>query len=299
MNHRGKTLTWVDNWRVVECIDCGFRHILPIPYEEDLRKIYKSGYYEEQKPEYIQNHEKDRSWWNLVYDERLANLERLCGDKPGRLLDIGSGPGFFLARAKSRGWAALGIEPNRTAVEFSRSLDVPVIEYEIEKEMGYRTGQFDVIHMSEVMEHLPDPIGMMEMAGLRLAENGLVCVVVPNDYNVIQCALAEKGGFKPWWVAPPFHINYFDFQSMEKLFERTGFEVVLKESTFPIDMFLLMGDNYVNNPSVGREAHRRRMAFETNVAAWGLEEMKREMYWYFAELGLGREIVMIGRKLRS
>ena len=58
-----------------------------------------------------------------------------------------------------------------------------------------------------------------------------------------------------------------------------------------------MGDNYVGNDTVGHECHKRRMSFENNMNKAGLNKIKRELYVKFAELGLGRETVIIGRKI--
>jgi 2-polyprenyl-3-methyl-5-hydroxy-6-metoxy-1,4-benzoquinol methylase len=108
-----------------------------------------------------------------------------------------------------------------------------------------------VVHMSEVLEHIPDPRGILQIARSLLAPEGLICVVAPNGYNPFQYALRTACGYQPWWVAPPHHINYFDFDSLSQLLLNGGFEVVLKEAIFTIDMFLLMGDNYIGKDALG------------------------------------------------
>jgi hypothetical protein len=72
--------------------------------------------------------------------------------------------------------------------------------------------------------------------------------------------------------------------------------VICLESTFPIDLFLLFGDNYVGNDDVGRACHARRKNFELSLNAAGLNGLKRKLYKSFSELGLGREIVAFGRR---
>ena len=71
---------------------------------------------------------------------------------------------------------------------------------------------------------------------------------------------------------------------------------VTREATFPIDMFLLMGDNYVGNDALRRQCHGERMAFERNVTRAGLTHVKREMYRAFAASGLGREVLLLGKR---
>ena len=75
-----------------------------------------------------------------------------------------------------------------------------------------------------------------------------------------------------------------------------GFKVVLRESTFPIDMFLLMGENYIENNILGRECHKMRKNMELNLAKAGKNNLKRKLYREYANIGLGREIMLIGQK---
>ena len=57
-----------------------------------------------------------------------------------------------------------------------------------------------------------------------------------------------------------------------------------------------MGDNYVGDDELGRACHVKRMTFEKNLAAAGLNDIKRKLYRALAAEGLGREIVLVGRK---
>ena len=212
------------------------------------------------------------------------------------MLDIGSGPGFFLLNGQSRGWNVKGIEPSELAAEHSRKLGVSVTNKFFSKETATGLGKFDAINMSEVLEHIPNPAVLLSLVREQLNEDGMLCVVVPNDFNPFQLALRDHLGFKPWWVAPPHHINYFNFNSLQHLVERSGFEVVYKEATFPIDMFLLMGDNYIGNDDEGRVCHGKRKMMELNLSNAGMTNVKRMLYSGLAEAGLGREVVLFARK---
>jgi hypothetical protein len=98
-------------------------------------------------------------------------------------------------------------------------------------------------------------------------------------------------------VGPPHHLNYFDFSSLSRLVESVGFEVVLTEATFPIDMFLLMGDNYVDNELLGRQCHQKRKTLEQNLAKAGMTDLKRRWYQALASLGLGREVQIFAQRI--
>ena len=73
-------------------------------------------------------------------------------------------------------------------------------------------------------------------------------------------------------------------------------DVVLREATFPIDLFLLMGEHYVGDDKLGRRCHARRKTLELNLVAGGRNDLKRRLYRLLAELGIGREVVMYGVK---
>lgn len=294
--HVGATCARVGDFDVIECEACGFRHLLPIPTPEQLENVYRHEYYSQEKPLYLERTREDRPWTDLVYDERYGIFESLLPAGSRSLLDIGSGPGFFLLRGKERGWRTLGVEPSRQSAAHSRGLGLDVVEEFLDVRVAAGLGTFDVVHLSQVLEHIPDPRAMLKLVRGLVRPGGLACVVVPNDFNPFQVALRDHCGFAPWWVAPPHHINFFDFGSLGRLLEDCGFVVVERDTTFPIDMFLLMGENYVGNDELGRQCHARRKQFEANLARAGLGDLKRRLYRSFAELGLGREVVLVARR---
>jgi SAM-dependent methyltransferase len=294
--HSGRVVESKNGFEIVQCSRCGFKHLVPIPSEEELKKIYEKEYYSSEKPLYIERNLEDQEWWKTVYDGRLDLFESLLASDRRRILDVGCGPGFFLYHVMQRGWKGLGIEPSKQASTFAQSLGVEVKNGFLNDQPTGELGTFDVVYMNEVLEHVSDPIGLLTTAVGLLNPGGLLCVIVPNDYNPIQQALQDVCDFPSWWVAPPHHINYFDVSSIKALLERAGTEIVHSEATFPIDLFLMMGDNYVGNDEMGRECHSRRKNLEINLARAGLAGLKRALYCSFAETGLGREIQVVGQK---
>jgi len=294
--HSGEILDSVAGFDVIDCGTCGFKHIVPIPTQDDLEKVYRQEYYSTEKPLYIERHREDLEWWNLVYGERYELFEQLLPSQRRRILDVGSGPGFFLLKGKERGWETLGIEPSFQSAQHSRELGLAIRENFLDGGLVPQLGEFDVVHLSQVLEHIPNPKEMILHGYRLLSAGGLLCIIVPNDYNPFQNALKSACGLPPWWVAPPHHINYFDFDSLTQLLDSCGFETVQKHTTFPIDMFLLMGDNYIGSDALGRSCHSKRKQFETNLDAAGMGSVKRQLYQGMADIGLGREVQIIARK---
>jgi SAM-dependent methyltransferase len=261
-----------------------------------MEQLYRHEYYSETKPLYFERMREDSPWWQLAYGDRYDTFESFLPPDRRRILDVGSGPGLFLQHGKDRGWETTGIEPSQQAADHSRGLGLAIVEDFLSEESAGPLGCFDVVHMSEVLEHIGDPASLLQTAHGMLKPDGILCVGVPNDYNPFQDALRKAAGFPSWWVAPPHHVNYFDFESMAALFARVGFDVVAQEGTFPLELFLLMGDNYVGDDELGRICHGRRKTMEFNLAAAGMSSVKRDLYRSLASVGLGREVCMYGRR---
>jgi len=119
---------------------------------------------------------------------------------------------------------------------------------------------------------------------------------VPNDFSPLQIAGRAAVGAGEWWIAPPHHLNYFDFATLSNLLERLEFDIAERMTSFPMEAFLLMGDNYRADPAVGRASHAKRKKFDLSLEAAGLKETRRAFYRALAETGIGREAVVIAVK---
>lgn len=309
--HNGALVDKCGEFEVIECDDCGFRHVMPLPTPGELTEIYREDYYATEKPLYLEHGREDREWAALGHDDRLDAMLQLLsppglpaeGQAPG-LLDVGCGPGFFAARAAEKGWRALGVEPSRQAAAHAQTLGVEIFEDFLTREnageLASRHGKFDAVNLTLVLEHIPDPAEMLRVVHSMLADDGLVCVTTPNDYNGFQEALREGQGYSPWWLAPPHHLNYFDFAGLERFLISAGFQPLQRLTGFPMELFLLMGENYVGDDTLGRSCHNRRKAFDLALGGveGGATDTRRAFYGALAQAGLGREATVIARKLR-
>ena len=147
-----------------------------------------------------------------------------------------------------------------------------------------------------MLEHVADPIGLVARAHKSLSAGGLICVTVPNDYNPLQETLRRGAGLAPWWVAPPHHLNYFSFDSLNGLLTRIGFKEIARSTSFPMEFFALMGDVYIGNDTLGRACHKKRVNFDLAFGKADLPEARKLLYAALAKAGLGREAIVIARK---
>lgn len=292
--HKGTLLLKYKNYDIIDCDICKFIHILPIPRDTD--NFYKKKYYSlTRKKNYFKFQQRDKEWWNEIFKERLNKFEKILGKK-GDLLDIGCGPGFFLKYAKKHKWNVLGIEPSKKAYEFAKKkLNQNVINIDLENFYKTNSKKFDVIYSHGVLEHIKDPKNFISLASKILKKNGVLFLSVANDFNLLQLSMVSKVK-KLWWLVPPEHINYFNLDSIKDFLVHNSFEIKNLTTSFPIDIFLLMGINYLDNKKIGRICQRYRVNFEKNLRKSKLSFLKDRLYNSLSLIGLGRQIEVIAKK---
>jgi SAM-dependent methyltransferase len=295
-DHSGSLVTRAKGHDVVECALCGFRHVMPLPDPVALERAYREAYYAEEKPTFLVHSGEDQEWAEMFQRDRLETFERLIRREKRSVLDVGCGPGFFLKTAKDRGWRVLGIEPSRQAAAHARSLGVDVVEGFFNAGSAPNLGLFDVVHLNNVLEHVPNPQEVVRLARDLVPQGGLICLNVPNDFTPFQASAVAALKLPEWWVAPPHHLNYFDFDSLSRLVTRAGFEVRERTTSFPMELFLLMGLDYTKDPVLGRACHNQRKRFDLALEMAGFKETRRKFYQALAQAGLGREAVVIAMK---
>lgn len=169
---------------------------------------------------------------------RRENAQRLLkaisqAGGAGRLLDVGSGPGFFLDEARRCGFDVTGVEPDSVMAEKSRKSGMHV-EHGFFPQALPAESQFDVIVLNDVLEHIPQLEGAFEGFHQHLAEGGLLVLNSP-DRNGVLYRLArnlDRMGLtsflaRMWQVGLPSpHVWYFTRQQLRELCEARGFSFI-------------------------------------------------------------------------
>jgi SAM-dependent methyltransferase len=288
LQHGGPVLSSRESWDVIDCQSCRFVHLEPIPTDDELTALYASVEYYEEYPGWLDKDERERDYWRLEHVDKIDAWQQLGVPSNGRLLDVGCSGGLLLADARDRGFEVTGIEPSPTAAAHALAKGLTVHEA-LFQDVDLPPASFDVIHARLLLEHLPDPRDFIAWSSRLLAPNGVLTVQVPNEFNLLQRTAHSVLDKAEWWVAPPFHINYFTFDGLENLITSCGLQPVGRDTTFPVEWFLLMGQDYVGDETVGATIHQQRMLLEQRLELAG---ERRPLHSYLAARGLGREAIV-------
>ena len=217
----------------VRCRRCGSSFIDPLPDAADLKRMYSQDAYHD-------------SFYEIVSEEGAeTRLKDALPALPpgGRLLDFGCGNGSFLIAARRAGFICDGVELDegaRARAAVNSGCDVYALE-----ELAAKGARYDIIHLSDVIEHLPDPAATMHRLEGLLADGGLFFVEGPLEDNPSVVFYASKlvGGSKKllgrnlYAGMPPFHLIRTHAQAQRRFFEdRLGYRVrqfTVYETGFP------------------------------------------------------------------
>lgn len=141
---------------------------------------------------------------------------------PGQtLLDVGCGDGKFLALAQQMGWTVTGLEPDPSAARNARAKGIMVIEGDISA-LANQVACFDVITCSHVIEHVHDPVAVLQAMHRLLKPGGSLWIETPNIDSLGHAYFAES------WrgLEPPRHLVLFNHDSLNSILYKVGFAKV-------------------------------------------------------------------------
>jgi 2-polyprenyl-3-methyl-5-hydroxy-6-metoxy-1,4-benzoquinol methylase len=219
-------------FEVRRCCQCGLEQVAPVLTPGDLADTYERFY----------NFEQDDT---ARYTKRRSQLVRsglyrawvwLDGDisfvlRPGRgrrLLDVGCNEGRNLQLYERSGFRPEGVETNPVAAARARERGC-VVHLGDMANMGTDDGDYDVVVLSNVLEHVIDPSAMLDGVLQRLTPGGELWISCPNAESTARRLFGRS------WINwhPPFHLTHFTAGTLRSLLERTGFEVVEMKTLTP------------------------------------------------------------------
>ena len=230
-------------WR---CAGCDFLFTQDPPTPEDAGRYY-------QGEEYISHSDNQKGLVNKLYHQardfmlgrKYALVNKVAKGK--RLLDYGTGTGYFTDYMLRKGYEARGIEIDENARKYGREkfgiiVDAPEALFD-----DFTSDAFDVISLWHVLEHLYDPIKYLNRFSEILSERGKLIIAVPNHRST------DAASYGADWAAydVPRHLWHFSPATMRRMMKKAGFRVVATRH-MPLDPFYvsIMSQRYHNGGGV-------------------------------------------------
>ena len=209
-----------EDFKIMECPNCGLRFTIPRPAPEEIGKYYQSeNYYSHQQ----NNKGLVPRIYEFVKSFNIKNKSSMAigGLTQGKLLDIGCGVGDFLVQVKKQGWEVQGIEPSDDAKNIA------------EKRLGFRPYSpgdyamfedhtFDAITMWHVLEHIDNLHFQTKEIHRLLKPGGRLIIALPN-FQSFDCQY-----YKEKWAAwdVPRHLNHFAPDVLREIITSCGFQTI-------------------------------------------------------------------------
>lgn len=179
-----------NNFDYHQCERCCSIFVNPVPNSDVFSKMYA-------KSEYHDTHYVDCN--QDTYDESAMLLMRFA-PRNALVLDYGCGIGSFLKATKACGFIPYGVEFDAHAARFAAD-NIGCTAVSVDTFFAQcDTTRFDVIHLGDVLEHLPNPAYVLDKLLDYLKPGGLLYVEGPLEINPspVYWASALFGTIKHW-----------------------------------------------------------------------------------------------------
>jgi len=207
-----------DHMRIVRCRTCDLVFVNPTFDEAHYKQVYASQAYQDIVRDLgINSHEYRVNRFGVERVGIMSDHLRVQPGRAPRYLDVGCSTGFVVEAARDKGWEAIGIDLNPSAIEFGRSrgLDLRTVALE---EAGFAPRTFDAVSLFDVLEHLLDPARTLRACTNLLAPGGILFLYVPNFDSASRLLMGANAHF----IWPTHHLNYYTPATIRDLMVRHG-----------------------------------------------------------------------------
>ena len=223
-------------FNVVKCAVCDFVYINPRYSEKENIELYEESYFTDQVKDLsgkVRSFIDDRE--DKINDHRIEWGFLKKYKRGGRILDFGSGPGFFLDSLDGN-WEKYAVDTSNFSI--SNIQDPTTNKFRGTLfEAGYEDNFFDAIYIGHTLDRLTNLSETLSELRRVLNVNGVMLAVTPNIGSL--CARVFKERYRLLYSN---HLVYFSTETLKKFFSQSGFKLVdIKYPYFGTSFFSYSG----------------------------------------------------------
>ncbi len=230
---------------IVQCDGCGLLYVNPrLKNPEQIYWGDANDYFNEARL-IFEGKARHHRYNNYMQDLKLIHKYKPSGD----FLDIGTNMGFFLSTAKKwNAWNLFGVEPSQSLSDMARKYFKLNIKTSFLEESNFESNFFDVVTMTDVFEHIINPVEMLAEIKRILKPDGILFIKVPNGlFNLFKLKMAKMlGKLSNYDIFDSYeHVVHYSSNTLKKILQKNGFRVKLIKIGSPIQ--LPVWHNYVGH----------------------------------------------------
>ena len=185
-----------------------------------------------------------RRWYHLLTGD-VDPRDFVPTSRGTRILDYGCGAAPYLSHFRARGARVSGAELTPSVVQTCRAAGLDVALIERADRIPFPDGEFDIVYLMQVIEHIARPHEFLSEARRVLKPGGALYLAMPNARSIWRHVFGTN--WVPGWFAP-FHVFVYSLPAIRVLAAAHGFAVVRSWSATP-DSWLRLNLNAALHPT--------------------------------------------------
>jgi len=202
---------------IAQCRNCGH--------------VYSTFEQEEHYEGYWDTGDYDLDWWDVAHRAIYKDfIHQVLNNTSGKLLDVGSGLGFFVKAVLDNkpNWKAIGYEISEKAVSFGKKINgLDCLYSGLVQDSKLPPNEFDIITLWDVIEHIPKPHNLLNYLYSILKPGGILFIQTPNfPIQLIKAKIKVKiNGIKEdgHYLEAKDHIQNYSMETLARLGKQCGF----------------------------------------------------------------------------
>ena len=204
--------------KIIRCLECDHMQLFPVPTLNEDKKFYDENLQSKNIND-VGSIKRARRKMMPDTTRRYQFIKKII-PKKSRVLEIGSGHGFFLEIMKTNGFDIIGYDISKEQRKKSKKItNVPVYDVNMSEKISLGD-KFDIVISFHTLEHIADPITLLKNIKKLLKPKGKILIEVPNsdDFHL------KLNKFYKEFYWERAHIHYFNPKILKNVIQKSGFK---------------------------------------------------------------------------